>query len=483
MHLALAVLVAALGSEPERAPALDDLIGRLGAARYAERQEAATAIEAIGGPALPALRDAARADDPEVRSRAEWLVGRVEAVEMTRPARVALGAAARPLDAIVAEAESRWPCRLAWAPEVPGEVRGRRAPAGGDAPLPFWAAVDRLCEAGDLRVMPGSPGGEGDGRPPQFRLFLATGREARPHADEGPLRLEVESVGEDRAGGFGGGFEGFGRRRARFGPAQPPPGDRQGRVGWRVRLRLMAEPRLLIDRHGQIEVHEAIDDKGQSLLPPGDGPHLGYSGSDFVPAQAAISIGLGMPLARPAAPGARIARLRLTVPVALLARRPDPLVVPLVGSAGQAFRRGKLVVTPLGTSRDEQGHTAVAFRIRDESYVPVNLATDGADAWRPVRPEVTPSFVQVFDERGRQFPWFGGLQEDDDRGAADLTARLTLWPEGGLPVPEATARALVPPEAKATAVPTELHLSEPARTVVRATFTLTDIPLPAAPAE
>jgi hypothetical protein len=483
MHLALWVLVATLGSEPERAPALDDLIGRLGAARYAERQEAAAAIEAIGGPALPALRDAARADDPEVRSRAEWLVGRVETIEMARPWRVRLDFRDRPLDAIVAEAEAQWPCRLAWAPRVPDERRRRRVTLRSDGPLPFWAAVDGLCAAGDLHVVPGSPGGEGDGRPPQFRLFLAPGREASPHADEGPLRLEVESVSEDRASGFGG-FDGLNRNRGgRFAPApaRPPRGDRQGRAGWRVRLRLLAEPRLLIDRHGQVEVHEAIDEKGQSLLPPGGGPHLGYSGSDFVPAQAAISIGLGMPLSRPEAPGTRIARLRVTVPVAVLARRPDPLVVPLVGSVGHTFRTGKTTLIPLGTTRDNQGHASVAFRIRSEAYVPVNLGQDGVEAWRPVRPEVTPNFVQVFDDRGRQFPWIGGVQEDDDGDAPDATAKLTLWPEGGLPVPEATARPVVPPEAKATAVPAELHLYEPARTVIRATFTLTDIPLPAPP--
>ncbi len=467
MQLALAMLLTMLGAEPEPAPTLDVLIDRLGANRYEERQAAAEAIESIGGPALPALRDAAKAVDPEVRNRAEWLVSRVESTEMTQPWRVRLDFRERPVDAIVTESEANWPCRLAWANKVPESARQRRVTLREDDPLPFWAFVDRLCEAADLHYVPGSPGGEGDGRPPQFRLFLATGNTPRPHDDHGPLRLEVESISHDRAAP---GFSAFGNRLPQGPPARP---------GWRLRLRLLAEPRLLIDRHGQIEVHEAIDDRGQSLLPPGEGPRLGYSGSDFIPAQAAISLGLGMPLLRPETPGTKIAKLRLTVPLALLSRRPEPFVLSLHNAAGRTFQKDQTTITWLGSSKDRQGHSSVSFRIQTATYVPMSMNGIDSEVWRPAHPEVTPSFVQVFDENGRQFPWFGGTENDDDHASPEALAKLTLWPEGGLPVPEATNRPLVPIEAKNTAIPTTMHVFEPSRAILRATFTLTDIPLPA----
>lgn len=280
--------------------------------------------------------------------------------------------------------------------------------------------------------------------------------------------MEVESVSLDRA-----------RGAVAFEPTERR--EEPGRVGWRLRLRLLAEPRLLIDRHGQIEVHEALDDRGQSLLPPGDGPRLGYSGSDFIPAQAAISLGLGMPLVRPEKPGTKIAKLRLTIPLAVLSRRPEPLVVPLSGAIGQTFQRDQMVVTWLGASKDRQGHTLISFRIRDEVYVPMSMNGAGSEVWRPARPEVTPSFLQVFDEQGRQFPWVGGAEEgnDDERVSPEALAKLTLWPEGGVAVPEGADRPIVPPDARQTAAPTTLHVFEASRAVIRATFTLRDIPLPA----
>jgi hypothetical protein len=55
-------------------PSIDQLIKQLGSEEFAEREAAAEALETIGAPALEALRNAARNDDPEVRRRAERLI-------------------------------------------------------------------------------------------------------------------------------------------------------------------------------------------------------------------------------------------------------------------------------------------------------------------------------------------------------------------------------------------------------------------------
>ena len=64
----LAVLGQVQGGEPSQD--LAALVAQLGAARYADREAAAQAIERIGRPALPALRSARDARDLEVRTRA-----------------------------------------------------------------------------------------------------------------------------------------------------------------------------------------------------------------------------------------------------------------------------------------------------------------------------------------------------------------------------------------------------------------------------
>src|SRR5262245_53456070 len=63
---------------------VDRLIKQLGHEQFKKREEASKQLEAIGEPALDALRKAASADDAEIRLRAERLVQAI-----TRPIRAA----------------------------------------------------------------------------------------------------------------------------------------------------------------------------------------------------------------------------------------------------------------------------------------------------------------------------------------------------------------------------------------------------------
>lgn len=63
---------------PELAARIDGLVRRLGSDAYAEREAAGKELEAVGGPALDALRKAATTDeDPEVRQRAADVFKRI----------------------------------------------------------------------------------------------------------------------------------------------------------------------------------------------------------------------------------------------------------------------------------------------------------------------------------------------------------------------------------------------------------------------
>ena len=128
------------------------------------------------------------------------------------------------------------------------------------APLPFWRAIDRLSQSGDLLYIPGSPGGPGDGRPPQFRLFFAPERMVCPRADHGPLRLEIVAFYHSRhVNLIPGRPEEFPSRM----PGQRAFGHREEE--FLAYLRILAEPRMLINQVGNALIREAVDDRGQSL--------------------------------------------------------------------------------------------------------------------------------------------------------------------------------------------------------------------------
>src|SRR5262245_63008818 len=67
-------------ADPDR---IAKLITQLGSTTFAEREQATKDLEAIGEPALDALRQATKSDDAETRRRAGDLVKKLEAVAET----------------------------------------------------------------------------------------------------------------------------------------------------------------------------------------------------------------------------------------------------------------------------------------------------------------------------------------------------------------------------------------------------------------
>src|SRR5262247_2020417 len=75
------LVLAALAAGPTTAPApkeIDSLIAQLGHDDFKVREEASTKLAKIGKPALAPLRQALANGDPEVQSRAEMLIKRIE---------------------------------------------------------------------------------------------------------------------------------------------------------------------------------------------------------------------------------------------------------------------------------------------------------------------------------------------------------------------------------------------------------------------
>ena len=224
------VLASASADDP---PDAVTLIGRLGAESFDDRVAAYKALERLGGEALPALRAAADTSDMRVRSRVLALIesiGRqVEADRFARPTMIRLDFRNRPLGEVVDALNDRYDLGLSLrlGPEPgrgmrmfdPGEpdrlreLRDREIRPRAARPLPFWEAIDRLCEAGALRygMSPRRGFGTGPGLP---------GPDGRPDGPRPGLRLRSVSRPDHL---------GSSRLRAGFHPRSRPPGAGRSR--------------------------------------------------------------------------------------------------------------------------------------------------------------------------------------------------------------------------------------------------------------
>ena len=69
------------------------------------------------------------------------------------------------------------------------ELRNREIRPRAARPLPFWEAIDRLCEAGALRYGISPRQGFGTGRGSLVLMADRTGR--GPVSDSGPFRVQI----------------------------------------------------------------------------------------------------------------------------------------------------------------------------------------------------------------------------------------------------------------------------------------------------
>jgi hypothetical protein len=430
--MSIASLALVLVLAPGAGPDPSTLVARLGASRYAEREAAADALEALGRDALEALR-AARADrDAEVQVRAEALLERIENGLLTRPTLVRLDVRDRPLSEVLREVGEQTGVALVLHGLAAEEPRVTlRAPE----PLPFWKAMDKLGLVGLWGRDPQS------GRPREARpvLHLAPRRDpAAPACDGGPFRVDLRGL-------YG------------------------GRGSYTLKLSVMAEPRLRIAPDGRpARLIEAVDDRGQTYTAAGDWrcdlqlPSMAGLGDAPSPQ---VSV-LGR-LTGPSRPGRTLKRLRGAVPVAVAARKLEPVVIPLNAPAKGAAK--KLF------SNDE--YTAVVGALRD--------SPDGQSSILDlvVMPHKAPE-PDPFPMRGRRRfdPRFYGIEQwlQEQVEVVDARGRPLNYgiPPRRFPDRDAMRVGLIIEPKDAAVPPAEVRYHDTIRTTTEVEFELTDIPLP-----
>jgi hypothetical protein len=154
-------LILAVGSEAwsqsrEKAPAdekrIGELIQKLGSQKFLERENARKELEAIGLPALEALKKAAKSDDLETKMRAGKLVRLLEEKSTTAkilaPRRVRLNLKDTPVLDAVKELEKQ----SHYSIQIQGDqaVSAKRKVTLDTGDTTFWEALDQLCAKAGL---------------------------------------------------------------------------------------------------------------------------------------------------------------------------------------------------------------------------------------------------------------------------------------------------------------------------------------------
>ena len=353
--LAILGLTAIAGSDPA------ELVRRLGAPKYADRQSASAEIERVGARALPALRSAKVSGDAEVRSRVLALLTRIENDLMVRPTMVTLDFRDVPLSRAVSILGERGQISLSVAPgsRAAGD---RRITLVESEPVPLWNAIERLGRAGGVELSGGvsfnmfGPGGIH--AIPLVLMDSLDRAKPQPSSVSGPFRLSLVSLTHHKeriyaANAINNGMIGFGPNDGMMRIQQPDmgfgngPGNLVGPEQFYATLQILAEPRMNVAMNGLPRLIEAVDDRGNSLMSsiPGTNSFLHNSGYNQYNEPGGPLVLTTLPLRFPEKAGRTIKRFRGVVPLTVTTRKDDPLVILLADAKGKTYHAAEMSIT------------------------------------------------------------------------------------------------------------------------------------------
>ena len=368
------VLALLLASPPDPA----ELVARLGAPSFAERERATAGLRDLGDAALPALRAALRDKDAEVRARAATLAGEIETGRLLRPTPIALNYKDRTLADVLKDFGAQAKVEVVLQPMgVPDNAAGRRVTLEVPGTVPFWTAADRLAAAAQLQHNATMFWGPPTGRP-TFTFWQGAGSAGGRIADSGPFRVVLQNIQHNRSVSLN----------------QPGAAGEAVNDQFSAQLMVVPEPRIaLFSQTGPVKIVEAVDDLGQSIAMPEAGSN--HSGQIFFHNQGNRFLSCQAMLIYPARPGKRIKALRGNVPVMVASRRDEPLVVRLAEAAGKTFRvdDGSLTIQKVGDPDQGPILEAVLQGADEVGMNPGHERFQGAQ-----------SRLEILDAQGRALP-------------------------------------------------------------------------------
>lgn len=454
------LLILQFAGQASSASDATSLVEQLGSARYADREDAARRLQVLGKEAIPSLLAGRSSNDMEIRTRALGLLHKIEGSLLTKSTMVRLDFDDASLPEIVKSLADQTGMRICLLPENQPRWNTRRITLQEPDPVPFWKAVDRLCQVAslqsDVEMASLSPRGEA-----ALCLTDRITRPTLPTSDNGPFRVGLVELDF--------------HRRVEF-VAAPPllprnaagrPGPNRGNVvaaqpravtsqQCSAQFQLMAEPRLGVTQYGPARILEARDDRDNSLLPENQRGMMLSRYSTLQTGPCTSVIHLNLPLSRPENPGRSIKTLRGVVPLRVSARRPEPLIVPLAGAGGKTFVQGDVRLTI------HDVRVGLSSRGRQIDLSVQEGRTDGAPASDDFslhdpssRMESNQQNIEILDAQNHPLHW---VQTTVEMESSRLTLSLA--------------------SSAAAAEPKELRYYRLTETMVDVPFTFADVPMP-----
>jgi hypothetical protein len=473
MRVAFLALFAVIGWQDPAA-----LVKNLGSARFAEREDAETALRKLGRDALPALRKGAVDADLEIRTRAGAILSEIVSRLMVEPTLVRLDFRDQTVSDVVRSLSEQSLINLTLMPEDHPLWREKRVSLEASDPVPLWEALERLCQSAEVQI--GTSG---------IQMMVVNGQPARtsaiylqpaselpaPSAISGAFRASVMNVQHQKNRMFGQGQAGMVvnpngvilRRDQR--PAEPAEAVTRSNIAgfttevFSVGIQVSAEPRMSIVLNGPVQVLEAVDEQGRSLAIPEDpsaAPRHSAMGG-YSPFGGPL-LQFQVPLRLPATPGASVKTLRLSIPVVAAARKDDPFVVPLADAKGKTFEDERIIVQIHDVRPDPNRRSTtieLTVRIRSDDSGNPNLGRQAPEAlvFRNNAGGGQNQF-EIVDAQGRAYTQWISPNPQPGKEGLRMTLRLA--------------------ETEGVGPPAELRYYNIARTETEVTFELSEIPMP-----
>jgi hypothetical protein len=414
--LPFGVVALAQGAAPatQSKPTVEQLIEKLASRDFHAREAASKELGALGIAALPALQKARANPDPEVRRRLEELIPPLERALVLMPKRVTLHMTNKPIQDVLNEITKQTGYKLAtWgggAVQVfmmPG-VNGAAVPAPPRAEkgktvftfhfdnLPFWEALDKVCDAAGLILPQGYWGDD--------QLHLQPSDSYVPFSCySGPFKVVATGFNYYRNNNF-----------AQL-PRNPAQMAQQNTENLQINLMVAVEPKIPIIRVGAVRVTAAEDDEHNSMLPIGGDNQNGHFGRQYYyggwgrsyvhQSQATLSW--------PSKKSHVVRYLKGTIPVTILADQKPGLVTDKVMSAkGKKFKVGEANL-----------HIEDVAEMPGKMYqIKVNFSEtnkDNANDWSRV--QFLQQRMELTDAKGNKYSFYLNFQNWGGPGGAQFT--------------------------------------------------------------
>jgi hypothetical protein len=304
-------------------PAVEQLIEQLADKDFRVRDQASKAIAALGTEVLPALQKGRTNPDPEVRRRLDELIPPLERAILLMPKRVTLHMTNKPLKEVIAELAKQTGYKILGFEGQPNSDKDKTVYTFHFDKLPFWAALDKICEASGM-VLQQNYGEDG------LRLSYQDSYVPYVHYD-GPFKVIAAGFNYYRNNNFG------------QLPKNPVNAGQYNHESLNFTLNIGVEPKLPLLRVGGVKLTLAEDDEKHSMLPVRNGNgtnfweqrYYGWSGyrSYFQQTQAT--------LLWPSKTSKTVKILKGTVPITLLAdQKPSVVTDKILAAKGKYFKVG-----------------------------------------------------------------------------------------------------------------------------------------------